>query len=115
MGLLVLSREREQSIIVGDDITFTIVDIRGSKVRVGIDAPRELSVHRYEVYQAIKRDRELACNPIEITGCSIAIAKDRAKNVAKQLLTQFPGGYVVKWDGEVIELTGTETVTWTVK
>lgn len=54
--MLVLSRQRDESIIIGDNITITIVDIRGDKVRLGIDAPKEVPVHRQEVYEAIQRE-----------------------------------------------------------
>ena len=54
--MLVLSRQRDESIIIGDNITITIVDIRGDKVRLGIDAPKEIPVHRQEVYEAIQRE-----------------------------------------------------------
>ena len=54
--MLVLSRQRDQSIIIGDDIVITVVDIRGDKVRLGIDAPQEIPVHRREVYEAIQRE-----------------------------------------------------------
>ena len=47
---------RDESIVIGDGITVTIVDIRGDKVRLGIEAPKEVPVHRQEVYEAIKRD-----------------------------------------------------------
>jgi carbon storage regulator len=52
--MLVLSRMRDQTIVIGDNIEITIVDIRGEKVRLGISAPPEVSVHRKEVYDAIK-------------------------------------------------------------
>lgn len=55
--MLVLSRQRDESIIIGDNIVITIVDIRGDKVRLGIDAPKEVPVHRQEVYEAIQRER----------------------------------------------------------
>ena len=58
--MLVLSRQRDQSIIIGDNIVITVVDIRGDKVRLGIDAPREIPVHREEVYEAIKREAQAA-------------------------------------------------------
>ena len=51
--MLVLSRQRDESIIIGDNIIITIVDIRGDKVRLGIEAPQEVPVHRQEVYEAI--------------------------------------------------------------
>ena len=54
--MLVLSRQRDESIIIGDNIVITIVDIRGDKVRLGIEAPKEIPVHREEVYEAIKKE-----------------------------------------------------------
>jgi carbon storage regulator len=54
--MLVLSRHRDQSIIIGEQIVVTVVDIRGDKVRLGIDAPSEIPVHRREVYEAIQRE-----------------------------------------------------------
>ena len=58
--MLVLSRHRDESIMIGDNVMITIVDIRGDKVRLGIDAPQEVPVHRQEVYEAIKRENEKA-------------------------------------------------------
>ena len=52
--MLVLSRKKNESIIINDDITITVVEIRGDKVRLGIDAPKDVSVHRREVYEAIQ-------------------------------------------------------------
>jgi len=54
--MLVLSRQRDESIMIGDNIVVTIVDIRGDKVRLGINAPAEIPVHRQEVYEAIQRE-----------------------------------------------------------
>lgn len=54
--MLVLSRQRDESIVIGDNIEITIVDIRGDKVRLGINAPTEIPVHRREVYDAIQRE-----------------------------------------------------------
>jgi len=59
-GMLVLSRQRDESIKIGDDIEITVVDIRGEKVRLGITAPPHVPVHRKEVYEAIKRENEAA-------------------------------------------------------
>ena len=56
--MLVLSRQKDESIIIGDDIEVTIVDVRGDKVRLGINAPRNVSVHRKEIYEAIQREKE---------------------------------------------------------
>lgn len=51
--MLVLSRKKDESIIIDDDIVITVVEIRGDKVRLGIEAPRNVPVHRREVYEAI--------------------------------------------------------------
>lgn len=56
--MLVLSRQKDESIIIGDDVEITIVDVRGDKVRLGINAPRSISVHRKEVYEAIQREKQ---------------------------------------------------------
>ena len=58
--MLVLSRHRDESIMIGDDIVITVVDIRGDKVRLGIDAPTDIPVHRQEVYDAIQRENRKA-------------------------------------------------------
>ena len=54
--MLVLSRKKNESIVIDDDITIVVVDIRGDKVRLGIEAPKEVPVHRREVYDAIQRN-----------------------------------------------------------
>ena len=55
--MLVLSRQRDESIMIGDDVEITIVDVRGDKVRLGINAPRRIAVHRKEIYEAIQREK----------------------------------------------------------
>ncbi|GAG68497.1 unnamed protein product [marine sediment metagenome] len=55
--MLVLSRRKDESIIIGDDVEVTIVDVRGDKVRLGITAPKNIPVHRREVYEAIQREK----------------------------------------------------------
>ena len=56
--MLVLSRQKDESIMIGSDVEITIVDVRGGKVRLGITAPRSIPVHRREVYDAIQREKE---------------------------------------------------------
>lgn len=56
--MLVLSRKRDEAITIGDDITVTVVDIRGDRVRLGISAPRDVTVYREEIYDAIQKDKE---------------------------------------------------------
>ena len=55
--MLVLSRQRDESIMIGDDVEITIVDVRGDKVRLGIAAPKKIPVHRREIYDAIQREK----------------------------------------------------------
>ena len=58
--MLVLSRQRDETIMIGDDIELTVVDIRGDKVRLGIKAPPHVAVHRKEIYDAIKGENQQA-------------------------------------------------------
>jgi carbon storage regulator len=53
--MLVLSRKRDERIVIGDNIVITVVDVRGDKVRLGIEAPSEVPVHRQEVLDALRR------------------------------------------------------------
>ena len=67
--MLVLSRMRDQTIMIGDDVEITIVDIRGDKVRLGITAPSHIPVHRKEVYDAIQAEnvRAAQLNPEDVS------------------------------------------------
>jgi carbon storage regulator len=55
--MLVLSRKTDEKILIGDDIFVTVIEIRGDKVRLGIQAPSDVTVHREEVYEAIQREK----------------------------------------------------------
>lgn len=61
--MLVLSRKKNESIVINNDITVVVVEIRGDKVRLGVEAPKEVPVHRREVYDAIKRNAGEAATP----------------------------------------------------
>ena len=56
--MLILSRKKNESFFVGDDVSVVVVEIRGDKVRLGIEAPAETTVHRKEVYDAIRRTQQ---------------------------------------------------------
>jgi len=58
--MLVLSRKKDEKIVIGDQISIMVIEIRGDKVRLGIDAPKEITVHRQEVYEAIKKEQDEA-------------------------------------------------------
>ena len=78
--MLVLSRQRDESIIIGDNVQITIVDIRGDKVRLGIEAPAEISVHRKEVFDAIQRENRKAAG---VSTEDLAAAATPAKREAR--------------------------------
>lgn len=66
--MLVLSRQRDETIMIGDEIEITVVDIRGDKVRLGINAPTRIAVHRKEVYEAIRKENEQAARLVSPPG-----------------------------------------------
>jgi carbon storage regulator len=69
--MLVLTRKKNETIVINDDISIVVVEIRGDKVRLGIEAPREVTVHRREVYDAIRREQAaLGPTPPEATPAS---------------------------------------------
>ena len=58
--MLVLSRKRNESIVIDENIVITVVEVRGDKVRLGIEAPREVPIHRSEVHEAIRTEQAAA-------------------------------------------------------
>jgi len=65
MEMLVLSRKKDEKIMVGDNIVITIVDIQGGKVRIGVEAPCDMSVHRHEVFEAIQKHHSASAGTVE--------------------------------------------------
>lgn len=61
--MLVLTRQPNQSIVIGDDIVVTVLEVRGDQVRIGVRAPRSVSVHREEVYAAVVRANQASASP----------------------------------------------------
>ena len=83
--MLVLSRKKNESIVINDDITIVVVEIRGDKVRLGVEAPKEVPVHRREVYDAIKRMSDLDIGALVVSEDGQVIGliteRDYARNV----------------------------------
>lgn len=80
--MLVLSRRKDETIMIGDDIEITVVDIKGDTVRLGISAPRAIAVHRKEVYEAIQQENIAAANQqavpdVETLGAIGALLKEK--------------------------------------
>jgi carbon storage regulator len=83
IAMLVLSRKKNESIVVAGDIVITVIEIRGDKVRLGIEAPREVPIHRSEVYasihagnlpgEALPEDSSSRAPDIELPGCTLAV------------------------------------------
>ena len=67
-----LSRKKNESIVINNDITIVVVEIRGDKVRLGVEAPKEIPVHRREVYDAIKRNAAVQSGPVTEAGSNTA-------------------------------------------
>lgn len=93
--MLVLSRHRDETIIIGDDIELTVVDIRGDKVRIGIKAPSHIAVHRKEVYEAIKRENEKAA---ELSGSTFSHLPASGAGGAKKQDRSSAGRLVARTD-----------------
>ena len=65
--MLVLSRKRNESVVINDQIIVTVVEVRGDKVRLGIQAPRDVPIHRSEVMAAIQRAQEVGTTDVDET------------------------------------------------
>ena len=99
--MLVLARQKDQSIVIGDDVVITIVDIRGDKVRLGINAPREVSVHRKEIYDLVReKASQPAPAPDEATIGFMRAAIDEALLGLSE--GGLPIGSVLGRDGQII-------------
>ncbi len=85
--MLVLSRKKDECIVINNDITIVVVEIRGDKVRLGVEAPKEVPVHRKEVYEAIVRDDGGAAALSAVEGPSATIEASSEGAVSGQ-----PGG-----------------------
>ncbi len=99
--MLVLSRQRDETIMIGDDIEITVVDIRGDKVRLGITAPTKIAVHRKEVYEAIKRENEQASHIAgsDLSAMKPGVASGPARAIARTRTSQLSSGHAPPGSG----------------
>ncbi|MEM9712211.1 MAG: carbon storage regulator CsrA [Actinomycetota bacterium] len=75
--MLVLSRRKGESVIIGDNVTITVVDVRGDQIRLGIDAPRSVKVYREEVYRQVVAENEAAARSVDAAADVIRRARRR--------------------------------------
>jgi carbon storage regulator len=72
--MLILTRRLGETITIGNDVTITVIGVKGNQVRLGINAPTEIPVHRAEIYEKIQREKAAAQNSAEADSASVAKA-----------------------------------------
>ena len=75
--MLVLSRRKGESVIIGNNVTITVVDVRGDQIRLGIDAPRSVKVYREEVYRQVVAENEAAARSVDTASDMLRRARRR--------------------------------------
>jgi len=69
--MLILTRRVGETVVIGDDVTVTVLGVKGNQIRLGVNAPREIAVHREEIFERIKRERSEGEAPVaKVAGAS---------------------------------------------
>jgi len=79
--MLILTRRVGETLIIGDDVTVTVLGVKGNQVRIGVDAPKSISVHREEIYERIQREKEAQKQAAEKEGGDTATPSSVVENV----------------------------------
>lgn len=97
--MLVLTRRPGESIVIGNEVVVTVLEVRGDQIRVGVDAPRSIQVHREEVYREVQRENERAASSAARAGSLVrraspsqAPSRGPGSASAQRLSTRDPGG-----------------------
>ena len=69
--MLILTRRVGETLMIGDDVSVTVLGVKGNQVRIGVDAPREVAVHREEIYARIKKEQEVDSAPLDSSACAM--------------------------------------------
>ena len=78
--MLVLSRRKGEAVVIGDGIKVTVIDVRGDQIRLGIDAPRSIAVHREEVYEQVLAENAAAASSADAAAALLRTTRPRPKD-----------------------------------
>ena len=69
--MLILTRRVGETLMIGDEVSVTVLGVKGNQVRIGVNAPKEVAVHREEIYARIKKEQEVDSAPLETRTCAV--------------------------------------------
>ena len=69
--MLILTRRVGETLMIGDEVSVTVLGVKGNQVRIGVNAPKEVAVHREEIYARIRKEQEVDSAPLEVRTCAM--------------------------------------------